>query len=70
MGYTKEYMLGFCEFWFAVIGVFIIVQSLSNNGLGVVSPFARDWRQYWLDNMQNKISILYKWGVGKDLLTG
>lgn len=34
MGYTKEYMLGFCEFWFAVIGVFIIVQSLSNNGLG------------------------------------
>jgi hypothetical protein len=34
MGYTKEYIIGFCEFWVAVIGVFIIMQNLPNNGLG------------------------------------
>jgi len=33
MGYTKEYIIGFCEFCFALIGVFIISQYF-NNGLG------------------------------------
>ncbi len=31
MGYTKEYMIGFCEFLFALVGVFIIVSHLSSS---------------------------------------
>ena len=34
MGYTKECLIGFCEFWFALIGVFIILHHLPNNGFG------------------------------------
>ena len=34
MGYTKEYIEGFLTFWFAVVGVFIIVNTLSNYGWG------------------------------------
>jgi hypothetical protein len=34
MGYTIEYVLGFFEFIFALIGVFIITQFLTHNGWG------------------------------------
>jgi len=33
MGYTKEYIYGFFEFWFGLIGLFIIIQWVNRYGL-------------------------------------
>lgn len=34
MGYTKEYIRGFCEFLFGLFGVFIIIGWLNSNCKG------------------------------------